>query len=365
MIVLYGATGYTGRLIARQLADSEESFVVAGRNEAKLKTLVDELAAQSPEVRVESRVASPDDRRSLDALVEGADAVTSAAGPFAVFGLPLVEACNAAGVPYCDTTGEPGFMLEVARRFGDGAAPIVPAAGFDYVPHDLAAALAVRSLDGSGDGAERVDTVLLVRQMAPTRGTIMSALGAAADRMPAYVDGQWRTERVGEERRSFSFPSPTGAVQATTYGGGDAIQIANHSGAPTVRTWVVLPGPSARLAGPFARLGNALLGLAPVRRAAEGLVGRLPEGPSLEQRQRTVFAVLAEATAKDGTIARTVVTGQDIYLSTAVTNAAVARRLAGSPGDSGAAGGFRAPSEVVGDPVVFAAECGLELRCLA
>lgn len=367
MIVLYGATGYTGRLIARQLSRTEDSLVVAGRDEAKLRALVDDLAAEAPGAEIEVRVALPDHRDSLDGLVEGASAVTSAAGPFSQFGVSLVEACQEAGVPYCDTTGEPGFMLELAERFGDGVAAVVPAAGFDYVPHDLAAALAVRALDD----VHRVDTVLLVRHMAPTRGTILSALAAAAEPMPAYVDGRWRTERVGTERSSFAFPSPTGTVSATTYGGGDAIQIVNHSGATTVRTWVVLPGPAARVAGPFARLGSALLGLAPVRSALESLVGRAPEGPSLEDRQRTVFAVLAEATSKDGATARTIVTGEDIYLSTAVINAAVARRLAvvgsgatAGSGETGGSGGFRAPSEVAGDPVVFAAECGLELRYL-
>lgn len=366
MIVLYGATGYTGRLIARELARSEDSLVVAGRDEVKLRALAGDLAAEAPGAEIEVRVALPGDRESLDGLVDGASAVTSAAGPFSEFGLPLVEACHKAGVPYCDTTGEPGFMFKLAERFGDGVAPIVPAAGFDYVPHDLAAALAGHALED----VQRVDTVLLVRHMSPTRGTILSVLGAAADPMPVYVDGRWTTERVGTERRAFDFPSPTGTLRATTYGGGDAIQIMNHSGATTVRTWVVLPGPAARVAGPFARLGSALLGLTPVRKVLEGLVGRVPEGPSLEGRQRTVFAVLAEATSKSGTIARTIVAGQDIYLSTAVVNAAVARRLAalGSADGAGSGprglGGFRAPSEIAGDPVVFAAECGLELRYL-
>lgn len=356
MIVLYGATGFTGRLVAAQLARIGEPFVIAGRSEVKLDGLAGELADAFPAVKTEVRVASLHDPASLESLVADASAVTSAAGPFARIGMPLVEACHAFGVPYCDTTGEPEFMHDVHTRFREGVAPIVPAAGFDYVPHDLGAALAVRSLDA----VERIDTVLLVRHMAPTRGTMQSALEAAARPLPVFEDGAWRDETVAVHTRLFSFPPPTGVVRAVSYGGGDAVQIANHVPASAIRTWVVLPGPLTRLAGPVARIAGPVLASGTVQRALGGLLERMPEGPRPDARARTSFGVLVEATSPTGKTARTLVAGTDIYTTTAIVNARIVTRLAQD--GAALAGGFRAPSEVVGDPVVFAAECDLELE---
>ncbi|MCC7078070.1 MAG: saccharopine dehydrogenase NADP-binding domain-containing protein [Acidimicrobiia bacterium] len=356
MIVLYGATGFTGRLVAAELARIGEPFVIAGRSEAKLDGLARELAAASPAVKTEVRVASLHDPGALESLVGDATAVTSAAGPFARIGMPLVEACHALGVPYCDTTGEPEFMHEVRTRFPEGAAPIVPAAGFDYVPHDLGAALAARSLGA----VERIDTVLLVRHMAPTRGTMRSALEAAARPLPVFEGGVWTDEAVAVHTRTFSFPPPMGVVRAVSYGGGDAVQIANHVPASAIRTWAVLPGPLTRLAGPASRIGGPVLGTGAVQRALGGLLERVPEGPRADARARTSFGVLVEATSPTGKTARTLVAGTDIYATTAILNTRIVTRLARD--GASLAGGFRAPSEVVGDPVVFAAECGLELE---
>ncbi|NUO16899.1 MAG: hypothetical protein HUU03_10715 [Planctomycetaceae bacterium] len=232
----------------------------------------------------------------------------------------------------------------------------MPAAGFDYVPHDLAAALAARSLDT----VERIDTVLIVRHMAATRGTMRSALEAATGPMPVFEDGAWRAEPVATRTRTFSFPPPLGAVQAVSYGGGDAVQIANHTHAAAIRTWVVMPATLARLAGPAARVGGALLATRAAHSVLDRVLERAPEGPRAEARARTAFGVLVEARSPAGETARALVAGTDIYATTAIINARIATRLAQEGAAS--AGGFRAPSEVVGDPVVFAAECGLELQ---
>jgi short subunit dehydrogenase-like uncharacterized protein len=355
MLVLYGATGYTGRLIASELARSGDPFVVAGRDEAKLGALVDSLGSVHPSAKIDMRVATPKDPSTLEDLVRDASAVASAAGPFGAIGMPLVAACAAAGVPYCDTTGEPDFVRSVGDRFPDTPAPLVPAAGFDYVPHGLAAALAARSLDS----VERVDTALMVRNFTPTRGTTLSTLGVAAGDLRVFVDGAWAEEPVAAHRRTFTFPAPAGVTDAVSYPGGDASPVARQTGASTVRTWLCVPSAAARLARPAARLGPFLLGAGPVRRALEGLVARSAEGPSPERRAKSSFGVLAEAVAHDGSVARALATGTDVYRTTAALTAQIVRRLAGE--GRSLPGGYRAPAEVVGNPVVFAAECGIDL----
>lgn len=168
MIVLYGASGYTGRLTAAELSAHGAEFVVAGRDRAKLDSVAGGLGSAT---RPEVRVADATDPGSLARMLDGADVVVSTVGPFERLGMPVVDAAVAAGVAYCDSTGEPGFMRRVARRHGSAAVPVVPACGFDYVPHDLAAAVAV---DGLAE-VDSVETLLAPRRFATSRGTKASA----------------------------------------------------------------------------------------------------------------------------------------------------------------------------------------------
>src|SRR5829696_7469981 len=95
MIVLYGATGYTGRLVTQELRERGADYVLGGRNRQKL----DDMAGGAP-----VRVASVDDDASLRALLDGADVLINCAGPFSRTGEPVVGAAVDAGVPYLDST---------------------------------------------------------------------------------------------------------------------------------------------------------------------------------------------------------------------------------------------------------------------
>ena len=109
-IGLLGATGYTGRLVADELAARGWPHRLGARNPERLGAL-----KQGGEA--EPFVVDAGDRGRLDAFCEGLDAVISCVGPFAELGMPVVEAVAAAGVPYVDSTGEPTFMSDVYDRF--------------------------------------------------------------------------------------------------------------------------------------------------------------------------------------------------------------------------------------------------------
>jgi short subunit dehydrogenase-like uncharacterized protein len=146
-VVLWGATGFTGRLVAEYLvthhgAGAALRWAIGGRSRAKLEevrsglTAIDKSAAELPIV-----VGDGADRDSLDAIVKTTRAVCSTVGPFAVHGKQLVAACVEAGTDYCDSTGEPQFVRamidahhERARATG---ARIVHCCGFDSIPSDL------------------------------------------------------------------------------------------------------------------------------------------------------------------------------------------------------------------------------------
>lgn len=352
MIVLYGASGYTGKLVAAELAGRGAEFVVAGRDHAKLDAVVRDLGAGSrPEVRV-ADVADPD---GLARMLDGADVLLSTVGPFERLGMPVVDAAVAAGVAYCDSTGEPGFMRRVSRRHADAAVPVVPACGFDYVPHDLAAAVAAEGLDR----VTTVETLLAPRRFATSRGTKASALGAMGDAGEEWDGGRWVPARAGSHRRSFPRGPHRSALVGVSYPGGEPVQIVNHVDAGTVRSYFVVPAALAGVAGPVAKLTQGVLAGRWVRDRLQALVDRSPEGPSAAARARNTWTVIAVASSGDEAQVA-VATGTDVYGLTARLLAELALRIE-TWRDAGVSPGFRAPAEIVADPIAFASDLGFEL----
>jgi len=100
-IAVYGATGYTGRLVAAELASAGADFVLAGRNRPKLEVLASEVGGS---VSVEA--VALDDAAALRELIEPSVAVIACAGPFAIHGEPVARTAAEAGTHYLDTTGE-------------------------------------------------------------------------------------------------------------------------------------------------------------------------------------------------------------------------------------------------------------------
>jgi short subunit dehydrogenase-like uncharacterized protein len=142
-LIVYGATGYTGRLVAEYLGQrygvgGDISWAMAGRSHSKLEAVRDELAlpAETPLI-----VADADDPASLDVMVRRAKAIITTVGPYQLYGEPLVAACAAAGTDLLDLCGEPNWMAHVIATFDAAAkasgARIVHSCGFDSIPFEL------------------------------------------------------------------------------------------------------------------------------------------------------------------------------------------------------------------------------------
>ena len=171
-VLLFGATGYTGRLTGRALVRRRASFAVAGRDRAKLEALAAELGG------VEVRVARVGDVDGLGRALEGVRVLLTCVGPFTELGDTAVEAALRAGAHYVDATGEGEFVArliaerdEPARARGIALAPCM---GFDEVPADVAATLAV-------EGLERPQVVVTYAVRGRfSHGTLRSLLGILA-----------------------------------------------------------------------------------------------------------------------------------------------------------------------------------------
>jgi short subunit dehydrogenase-like uncharacterized protein len=170
-VVLFGATGFTGRLTAEYLARHAPDglrWALAGRNPDKLAGVREHLAGIDPALAaLPLLTADVTDRASLAAVAGQARVVITTVGPYLSYGEPLVAACAAAGTDYVDLTGEPEFVDRMyvahhATAVASGAR-IVHACGFDSIPHDLGAYYAVQQLPD--------DVPITLRGVVRSRGT--------------------------------------------------------------------------------------------------------------------------------------------------------------------------------------------------
>jgi short subunit dehydrogenase-like uncharacterized protein len=350
-IVVYGASGYTGRLIARELARRGAELTLAGRDRQKLESVAAALEAEPAVAAVPL-----DDRDGLRGLLEGAGAVIACAGPFTLHGEPVLEAAVEAGTHYVDTTGEQPFIRAAFDRFGaraeEAGAALVSGMGFDYAPGDLIAALAAEGLGP----LEEVTLAYSVRNFGPTRGTALSALEMMSAGDVEWVDGGYREADRSVGRGEFDFPSPIGRRRVGRYPAGEQITVPKHVETRAVRTLIDLRALMGVDLGPLAAPAMAAAGYAmqtPLRAAIAGLVDRLPEGPDEDARRAARYTIVCEARGAGGG-RRGIVRGSDVYGITAVCTVEAALRMA-TPGFEGK--GALAPAQAF-DPADFLGTLG-------
>ncbi|MEM6774037.1 MAG: saccharopine dehydrogenase NADP-binding domain-containing protein [Pseudomonadota bacterium] len=140
-IVIYGASGFTGRLVAEYLTAKNGHglrWAMAGRNAEKLAAVRDEIGAPADTPIVTADSADP---ASIKAMAESCRVVITTVGPYQLYGAELVAACAAAGTDYVDLCGEPLWMADMIAAHGDAAAAsgarVVFSCGFDSIPFDL------------------------------------------------------------------------------------------------------------------------------------------------------------------------------------------------------------------------------------
>jgi short subunit dehydrogenase-like uncharacterized protein len=199
-IVVFGATGYTGRLVSERLVAQGARPVLAGRDEAALAALAARLGG------LEYARADAMRQNSVFALVDAGDVLVSTVGPFAKWGTPAVRAAIAAGATYIDSTGEAEFIRRVyeeldrpARRSG---AALLTAMGYDFVPGALAGALALEA----APEAVRVDVgyyALGGMVGSLSSGTRETLVGVTLADAHAFRDGRVKKVRAAERVRSF------------------------------------------------------------------------------------------------------------------------------------------------------------------
>ena len=312
-IVVFGATGYTGEQTARELVVRGARPVLAGRSAEGLKQLADDLGG------LETRVADVGRPESVFELVDAGDVLLSTVGPFTRWGRPAVHAAVDRGAWYLDSTGEPGFIRTVFEEFGPRAADagigLVTAFGFDWVPGNLAGALA---LEEAGPNAVTVDIGYFMRGAGMSGGTRASMVQAAVQPGFGFRGGRLRTERMGA--RVTEFMLRNGKQRSGVSVGGS-----EHFGLPALHPTLcdvnvvlgqalpmmsAVPAATGALNLALKVPGARTLAEAVARRAVKGSTG----GPSAEGRAQGSCSVVAEARSAQGDLLHSVqLDGPDGY----------------------------------------------------
>ncbi|MEV0578262.1 saccharopine dehydrogenase NADP-binding domain-containing protein [Streptomyces sp. NPDC050392] len=312
-VVVYGATGHTGRFIVAELRRRGFTPVLSGRNAARLEA----LAAEWGEAEV--RPAGVDDAGALDRALAGAAAVINCAGPFAVTGGAVVEAALRAGIPYVDVAAE---IEANAAMFADhteaalrAGTPVVPAMAFYGGLGDLLVTAAM----GGATSADSVDVAYGLSSWRPTAGTREAGQVShdrRAGRRVRYADGALRYHDDAVSQGDWLFPEPLGRrAVITEFTMADVVTVPSHVKVSEVRTHM-----SVEAAGDLAGKDT------PAPEAVDTL-GRSD--------QTFVVDVLVRA---DGVERRATARGQDIYAVTApLAVEAVARILTGRTRTTGVA----------------------------
>lgn len=336
--LLYGATGYTGTLIARHARAQGLSLTLGGRNPAALAEL-------GKATGFECRAFSLDDPQAVRRGVAGVRAVLNCAGPFSRTWRAVSGACIAGGIHYIDVTGEIDVFEGLAARGPEAAAAgvmLLPGAGFDVVPSDCLA----RYLAGRLPGARRLQ--LGISGSGPlSHGTATTAVENQArggmirrDGLLQQVPAAWRTREIdfGDGRPRTAVTIPWGDVATAWY----------STGIPDIEVYAALPAPMIRAI----RLGRHLAWLLRarwIRALQQRIIRSRPAGPSAEELARGRSHVWGRVEDAAGRAAEAVVRGPNGYQLTALAALHVLRRVA----DGDAPPGYQTPSSAYGADLVL------------
>lgn len=313
-LLLYGANGYTGRLILETALRAGLRPVIAGRR----REAIEPLARYSG---VDFRVFDLADRPASSRALEPFDAMLLAAGPFSRTSAPALDACVAARTAYLDITGEVAVFEALFGRSEEAKAagiPVLPGVGFDVVPTDCLAALLSERLPG----ADRL--TLAFRGFRASPGTAKTMLEGAGSGGLARIGGKlvsvpsaWKTRKI---------PFADRERTAMTVPWGDLATAWRSTRIPDIETYAAA-SPRAIAAARLLRRAAPLVAWKPVRRLLEKAIVARVSGPTVEERERERSQIWGRVESSDGRAVEGRITTLEGYAFTAESAVACARRV--------------------------------------
>ncbi|MFQ3476725.1 oxidoreductase [Halonotius sp. F2-221B] len=391
-IVVWGATGFAGRLVAKHLTSHypavELSIALGGRNESKLQRLAAELTDESDRTEIPIVVGDATDPTTLREMAAQTEVVCTTVGPYTTYGTPLVEACIEAGTDYCDLTGEINWVREMIDRYHDEAVAagvkIVHSCGFDSIPADLGVKLLqsyateefgkpcefVRIYLEDGEGGVSGGTLASAAELFEAAATDPIARETLSNPYSLAPPGERDGVDTGEQRRPqrdsirsiWTAPSPMAAVNERVIRRSNALLA--YPWGREFRCREVIPTGSgiggATAAGGIALglgVGTAAMKSRLLRRGLRRFVFPEPgTGPSKAEMESGQFSVrvIGRGTATDGPFTVTSEIGAELdpgYGATARMLGAAGLCLLWGETASPLDGGILTPASGIGDPL--------------
>lgn len=324
-VIVYAASGYTGRLACESLTRLGVPFIAAGRNQQRLDAVADEMRRRGADCEAVACEHTPEGLRSL---MRGSKVVVNTSGPFSWLGPAVVEAALAEGLHYVDSTGEQDFMFDVRRdfgqRFADRGLLLSPSAAFLWGPGSAAAELCLET-----PGIDSIETVYAPPSL-QTVASLQSMFRSVRRGGDNIVDGtRVPTDATAVQR--VDVPG-RGTIGSLCVAAGEATFLSGDARVRNCRTLFANPM-LARASGVFAAWGtvaNGLLGnfVDPGRldRVTDVLIERLKHDPPAEDPAANLFVVQTTATG-DGQRVRVRMDGTSPYVFTGFTCAMAAQEL--------------------------------------
>lgn len=308
-LMIYGAVGYTGRMIAREARAAGLDVLLAGRDEARLSALASELDAPYRMFTLDGNVPTTN--------LAGIHTVLNCAGPFVNTAAALMHACLRAGANYLDIAAEIG-VYQLAESLSDAAKEagimLMPGVGWDVVPTDcLGMQVAERVIDPT-------QLRFALKVAGPmSRGSAVSAAEIMGAGVLVRMDGEL-VARSDAPPALFDFGE--GPVECIPLSFGDLVTAPHSTGVGNIAMYVHVAGDAF----------------------PEGDVSLLPEGPTHAQRLAHRASAIAEATGADGSVATAIIETINGYSYTPLVAVAAAKRVVAGE----AKPGFETPARVFG-----------------
>ncbi|WP_262695777.1 saccharopine dehydrogenase family protein [Kordiimonas aquimaris] len=330
--MIYGATGYTGQLIAQKAKVMGHTPIIAGRNAEKVRKLATEL-------ELPWSAFSVDDPNAVRAALKNCSAVLSVAGPFSATAEHMMRACIDTNTHYLDVTGEIA-VFECAARYGTNAekagVTLLPGVGFDVVPSDCLAAHTAKRAK-----APKSLVIAIHGLGGPSQGTAKTAVESLGNGTMVREGGTIITKPAGSLKRVFTLNDIESNYLAVSWG--DVSTAFYSTGINNIQVYFPAEGPIKTMTT-LSRFIGPILKLNSVQSFFKKQIDKMPAGPTEEQRIKDTSTLLAEVIDADGTEYRSILHAPNGYTLTA--DSAVKSVLKIMEGNINA--GFQTPSLAFG-----------------
>lgn len=337
-IILYGANGYTGKLIARMAREHNIEPILAGRREEAVRPMAEELG-------MEWAVADLSDSTALDNLLAKASMVLHAAGPFKHTARPMIEACIRNGKHYTDITGEI-MVYETAKRYDEQARAknimLMPGVGFDVVPTDCMAL----HLKNRMPDATHLKLAFAGLGSGLSHGTATTMAEGMGQKSAARIDGKITAVPLGHKGMYVDFGVKKLFVMTIPWG--DVSTAYTTTGIPNIETYTA-QSPRTYKMLKYQWAFNWLLRTSFMKNRQLKKIRSRPAGPSDEQRAKSISLVWGEATNAKGEKVEGKLKCAEGYTLTAISSLLIARKIL----DGNFKPGYQTPAGCYGEGLVL------------